>query len=144
VLRDGEVRQVGTPQELYANPAAADVAEFMGYRNLVSTRGVSAEDGRLRVRVGAAELLGTPTEEIGGAEAIIAIRPDDLVPRPNGPLAAKVETAEYRGRDFYGTARTPEGLELFFRSEIRVTPGETVTLGADPAQVRIYRGAGPV
>ena len=36
VLRDGMVRQVGTPEELYARPAHADVAEFMGYRNLAA------------------------------------------------------------------------------------------------------------
>src|SRR5947209_14547332 len=35
VMRAGEVRQVGTPQELYAQPAYSDVAEFMGYRNLI-------------------------------------------------------------------------------------------------------------
>ena len=29
------MRQVGTPQELYARPAHPDVAEFMGYRNLL-------------------------------------------------------------------------------------------------------------
>ncbi len=35
VLIDGQMRQIGTPEELYARPAHADVAEFMGYRNLV-------------------------------------------------------------------------------------------------------------
>ena len=38
VLRDGMVRQVGTPEDLYARPAHADVAEFMGYRNLLPSR----------------------------------------------------------------------------------------------------------
>src|SRR3954469_4075476 len=33
VLRDGVVRQVGTPKELYDAPAHLDVADFMGYRN---------------------------------------------------------------------------------------------------------------
>ena len=36
VLIDGQVRQIGTPEELYARPANPDVAEFMGYRNLVA------------------------------------------------------------------------------------------------------------
>ena len=35
VMIDGQTRQIGTPEELYARPANADVAEFMGYRNLV-------------------------------------------------------------------------------------------------------------
>src|SRR6476660_181327 len=38
VMRDGVVRQVGTPQELYAQPAYSDVAEFMGYRNQIRSR----------------------------------------------------------------------------------------------------------
>src|SRR5262245_1968613 len=32
VLRDGKVRQVGTPEDLYARPAHLDVADFMGFR----------------------------------------------------------------------------------------------------------------
>ena len=38
VMRAGEVRQVGTPEELYVRPAHADVAEFMGYRNQIRSR----------------------------------------------------------------------------------------------------------
>ncbi len=34
VMIDGQTRQIGTPEELYSRPAHADVAEFMGYRNL--------------------------------------------------------------------------------------------------------------
>ncbi len=32
------VRQVGTPEDLYARPAHPDVAEFMGYRNQIRSR----------------------------------------------------------------------------------------------------------
>src|ERR1700722_10905543 len=45
VLIDGQMRQVGTPEELYALPASADVAEFMGYRNLVNTTATPANEG---------------------------------------------------------------------------------------------------
>ena len=38
VMIDGQTRQLGTPEELYARPAHADVAEFMGYRNLFPCR----------------------------------------------------------------------------------------------------------
>ncbi|MBV9734451.1 MAG: ABC transporter ATP-binding protein [Acidisphaera sp.] len=137
VLRDGEVRQIGTPEDLYARPAHADVAEFMGYRNLVSSTAAAAGNA-LAVTLGAARLSGTPVEEVGPGPATIAIRPEDLTPRADGAIEAKVETAEYRGRDFYGTARTPDGIELFFRAEEKVAPGDTVRLGADPARVLIY------
>jgi putative spermidine/putrescine transport system ATP-binding protein len=82
-------------------------------------------------------MTGTPIEAVSG-DAVIAIRPDDLTPGPDAPISAVVETAEYRGRDFYGTARTSDNLELFFRSERKVASGETVRLGADPARVLVY------
>jgi putative spermidine/putrescine transport system ATP-binding protein len=142
VLRDGMVRQVGTPEDLYARPAHADVAEFMGYRNLLSTRASGNGDGRVTLSLGNATLMGTPIESIGAGDAIIAIRPDDLTLSDNAPISAVVETAEYRGRDFYGTARTPENVELFFRSDRKVATGETVRLGADPARVLVYARGG--
>jgi len=138
VLRDGRVRQVGTPAELYARPAHADVAEFMGYRNLLPTRIVGTEHGQQRFSVGPAEIRGVAVEPIGNGGAIVAIRPEDLVPEADGPIVATVETAEYRGRSFFGTARTAEGLELFFRSEDIVRSGETIRLAADPKQVLVY------
>ena len=139
VLRDGMVRQVGTPGELYGRPAHPDVAEFMGYRNLVRSRVAGSGNGVATVQVGGATLSGVPVEQLADGEAIVAIRPEDLTPRPGGPIAATVATAEYRGRDFFGTALTADRTELFFRSEQRVAPGETLRLGADASRVLIYR-----
>jgi putative spermidine/putrescine transport system ATP-binding protein len=88
-------------------------------------------------------LRGIAAEQVTPGEAVVAIRPEDLTARPDGPIAATVETAEYRGRSFFGTARTPDGLELFFRSEAPVRGGEGVRLGADPDQVLVYGRPGP-
>ena len=136
VLRDGEMRQVGTPAELYARPAHADVAEFMGFRNVLPT--TASFDGRLCVTLGPANLWATPVGDIQPGPAVLAIRPEDLCPTQNGPIHAAVQTAEYRGRDFYGVAVTPEGTELYFRSEQHVVAGEKLTLSADSARVLVY------
>jgi putative spermidine/putrescine transport system ATP-binding protein len=136
VLRDGVVRQIGTPEALYSRPAHADVAEFMGYRNLLPA--IAAPEGNvLRLAVGGAVLTGTPVGEVSGP-ALVAIRPEDLVATPEGMLLATVRSAEYRGRDFYGMAATADGSELFFRSETRVQAGEMLKLGADPTRVLAY------
>jgi putative spermidine/putrescine transport system ATP-binding protein len=142
VLRDGVVRQVGTPSELYGRPAHPDVAEFIGYRNLLRSRVTAAGADGATVQVGGAPLSGMIVERPANGEAIVAIRPEDLTPRPGGPIAATVATAEYRGRDFYGTALTADRTELFFRSEQRVVPGETLQLGAEPTRVLIYGNGG--
>ncbi len=136
VLRDGEMRQVGTPQELYSRPARPDVAEFMGFRNVAPTTARFA--GGLRVTLGPAVLAATAVDATTDGPAILAIRPEDLTPRAGGPIRAVVQTAEYRGRDFYGVAATAEGTELYFRAEQRVAAGEALSLGADADRVLVY------
>jgi putative spermidine/putrescine transport system ATP-binding protein len=140
VLRDGQVRQIGEPEVLYARPAHADVAEFMGYRNIVPTYAEGVGNG-VRVTIGGAAVMGVAVEPVNGP-AVAAIRPDDLTPSVDGPIDLTVEAAEYRGRDFYGFGRTADDTELFFRSEARVRAGETMRLGAPPERVLVYAGAG--
>ncbi|MFI4982345.1 MAG: TOBE domain-containing protein, partial [Nevskiales bacterium] len=136
VLREGTVRQIGAPEELYARPAHPDVAEFMGYRNLFPVHATRVGPA-VYVSLGAATLQATAVGVVDGP-AMVAIRPEDFSPVPGGPVEATVQSAEYRGRDFYGVAATADGIELFFRSELRVQPGEALRLGADPARVLVY------
>jgi putative spermidine/putrescine transport system ATP-binding protein len=136
VMIDGQPRQIGTPEELYARPANADVADFMGYRNLFPSRSESV-GGDVAVMVGGARLIGTPMGPVG-AQAMVAIRPDDLRLAGDGPITATVEIAEYHGRDFSVVARTADGTELHFRSDRRVATGDRVRLDAAPARVLVY------
>ncbi|OYV25919.1 MAG: spermidine/putrescine ABC transporter ATP-binding protein, partial [Acidocella sp. 20-63-7] len=142
VLRDGEMRQVGTPQDLYARPAHADVAEFMGYRNILKAQVQDSDGAQTRLRLGGADISGFAIEALSGRNAIAACRPEDLTPSADGPIAASVVSAEYRGREFYGLARTAEGLDLYFRSEISVARGENLRLGVPAERVLVYAGAG--
>jgi putative spermidine/putrescine transport system ATP-binding protein len=142
VLRDGEIRQVGTPQDLYQRPAHVDVADFMGFRNRIDCRIAGRDGDRVTLDVAGARLEGTLREPVTGERAVAAIRPDDLVPDEDGTgLPATVEAVEYRGRDWFGSARGPGGAELFFRSPLRLAPGEAVRLGAPDGKVLIYPGA---
>jgi putative spermidine/putrescine transport system ATP-binding protein len=138
VMRNGAVRQIGSPDELYARPAHSDVAEFMGFRNLLPVRVLSADGAAARVSLGQDVLGSTLVEPIPKGSGLAAIRPDDLTPRADGKLAATVASVEYRGRGFYGVARSASGAELFFFSEERVAPGDELRLGADPSRVLVY------
>jgi putative spermidine/putrescine transport system ATP-binding protein len=132
VMREGRVRQVGTPEELYAHPAHSDVAEFMGYRNLIRSQ-VSSD----AVTVGGATFQGTAIEQVSGA-GVAAIRPDDLHVAADGPLAATVETAQYHGDCFYCSGKAADGTELYFLSPAKVQKGDSVRLAADRDRVLIY------
>jgi putative spermidine/putrescine transport system ATP-binding protein len=102
-------------------------------------------DHRAIVDVGQARVSGRIREPVKtGDTAVIAIRPDDLRPVPagNGGLAATIGASEYRGREFVGFARTVDGVDLSFRADERLQPGEAVHLGADPDRVLIFSGGG--
>jgi putative spermidine/putrescine transport system ATP-binding protein len=137
VLRDGEIRQIGTPDELYGRPAHTDVAEFMGYRNILAGH-AAANQGGMAITIGRASLLGSPMERMIPGPALAAIRPEDLTPLADGPISVTVQDAEYRGRDFFGMAHTEDGTPVFFRSPTRVAAGESLALGAAPDRVLLY------
>jgi putative spermidine/putrescine transport system ATP-binding protein len=140
VLRDGMIRQVGTPAELYSAPAHLDVADFMGYRNRIEGKLVRSGNGRAAVDIGGASIEGTAHGDLKGERAVVALRPDDLVPASGkeGAIAATIEAIEYRGREFHGLARAAGGAELHFSSGAPLSVGDKVSLAADPKQVLIF------
>jgi putative spermidine/putrescine transport system ATP-binding protein len=138
VLIDGQMQQLGTPEELYSRPATADVAEFMGYRNLLESAATPV-DADLWVNVGGARLRGTPQgKTLPNPKVMVAIRPEDLVPTPDGPIAAVVDIAEYHGRDFYAVLRGIDGSMLYCRSPVRISTGDALRLDARPDRVLVY------
>jgi ABC-type spermidine/putrescine transport systems, ATPase components len=141
VLRDGVVRQVGTPKELYEAPAHLDVADFMGFRNKLKGKAISSDRNRTVVEIEGARFSGVTGEPVSiGAPAYVAIRSDDLVVGEPGEnaLSVTVDTAEYRGREFVGTAHTASGLELVFRSPHALEPGAKAHLHVDEERALVF------
>ena len=114
----------------------------MGYRNVLPARVLDGSGpGCIQVSVGGAALKGVAIGQGSADQVIIAVRPDDLRPASDGPVAAIVESAQYHGRDFYCSGRASDGTELYFCSPQPVRKGERVLLAADPTRVLIYAGA---
>ena len=78
VLRDGRVEQIGSPMELYNNPANQFVAGFLGAPSMNFL-----PEGLLQ----------------DGGQNTIGIRPEDLFLSDDGPLAARVSHVEKLGGD---------------------------------------------
>src|SRR6478735_198017 len=64
VLRDGMIRQVGTPHELYEAPSHFDVADFMGFRNKLKGQVVALEGDRAILDVEGARISGIARERV--------------------------------------------------------------------------------
>jgi putative spermidine/putrescine transport system ATP-binding protein len=141
VMREGRVRQIGAPNELYARPDHLDVAEFMGFRNRLAGALIALEGGQAVVDVGGAIVKGVARTPMRVGETVrLAARPDDvtLAEVDTGAAPATVASAEFHGHAFMCGAAGPEGSELWFRAARKPAVGETVHLAFDPATTLVF------
>ena len=145
VMRDGEVRQVGGPEDLFSRPDHLDVAEFMGFRNSIGGRVVAVDGDMATMDVGNAQIAGRMRTRVAvGDQAVAAIRPDDLTVSGNGiGIAATVTASEFRGQEFFAFGRTGDTTDLSFKAPRRLDAGATVCLGASPDRVLVYAATQP-
>jgi iron(III) transport system ATP-binding protein len=107
VMRDGNIQQVGTPEEIYSRPASEWVAGFVGEIEIVPGE---ATGGRVTCELGS--LPATHTVE--GAVDVL-VRPESLAVGISGP--GNAAEAEVVARRFYGHDQL---IELRLRSGRRV------------------------
>ena len=90
VMREGRIEQLDAPERIYAAPASAYVASFIGQQNFVQgtvTAGGDAIDTEVGVIAGG---WGAEPVPAGGA-AVAAIRPEFIRLEPAGSTAAGVD-----------------------------------------------------
>jgi spermidine/putrescine transport system ATP-binding protein len=103
VMSEGRVEQVGTPREVYEEPASSYVADFLGVSNLLDAEAVGeTPDGRCRLRAGDLELLASQGHTSSTGPVKVVIRPERVhveAPRKTGEnrLPGKVERVVYAG-----------------------------------------------
>jgi spermidine/putrescine transport system ATP-binding protein len=77
VMREGCIAQQGTPEEIYAHPASAFVADFIGHSNLFPA--TVAELSPSRVRVSGLPFLANGHPDVKpGQEVRVLVRPEAL------------------------------------------------------------------
>jgi spermidine/putrescine transport system ATP-binding protein len=83
ILRGGRIEQIGTPDEIYARPTNAFVAEFMGEVNLLPVTGTDSgglisDDGRKTWS------FSSPAPIAAGVERSLLVRPESIRFLTNG------------------------------------------------------------
>jgi putrescine transport system ATP-binding protein len=107
VMDKGEVKQVGSPNEVYEFPASKFVAGFIGSVNSFEATVVAREGGQLRLNVpglGGEILARDIPVAVEGQKVTVAIRPEKMrisKERPEGAnaVAGTVRDLAYFGKD---------------------------------------------
>jgi iron(III) transport system ATP-binding protein len=119
VMRDGRVEQVGTPREVYDQPASLFVAGFIGASNLLRGTVVACDGGTARLATPMGELVVDAAALVVGEEAVAAVRPEQvtLLERPAGGTTAA-------SNEWAGTVRTTVFLGDALEHSVLVGPSE--------------------
>jgi ABC-type Fe3+/spermidine/putrescine transport system ATPase subunit len=100
VMRLGEIEQVGSPVQLYREPASLFVASFVGSSNVIPVKAMRMDDGGLAVEVGGTIVRAAASEDVSpGDDASLVLRAESISLEPaNGDVASSQGRAVLRGR----------------------------------------------
>ncbi len=149
VMRDGRLQQCATPAELYARPANAFVAGFMGSPPMNLINVPLARPGAVEVGGQAIELPGDVAAALAGeglSEITVGIRPEHLMPSSDGGVAGRVVNVEHLGADSHASCLVAVGdseERLVARTPAGYAPGidERVALHVSPGTVHWFSPA---
>jgi spermidine/putrescine transport system ATP-binding protein len=114
VMSDGQVEQVGTPSEVYEEPANAYVADFLGVSNLMEAEARGGADGGCRVLIGDVEVVAGRGDTDTSGPVKIVIRPERVRVEEHGTagdnrVPAMVDRTVYVGSIMQVLVRLPGG-----------------------------------
>jgi putative 2-aminoethylphosphonate ABC transporter ATP-binding protein len=73
IMRDGQIRQVGSPWEIYKEPKTSFIAEFVGTSNFISG---TKKDGKVKFEQ--LELTVSNLDDVEGEDVHLAVRPENV------------------------------------------------------------------
>lgn len=100
VMNHGVIEQIGTPTDIYREPATLFVADFVGNMNKLEVTASSANT----VKLGTQSLECRPHGLAEGTRAVMTLRPEDVIPAENGSTnAANAFEVIVRDLEFLGS-----------------------------------------
>ncbi|HET7412419.1 MAG TPA: sn-glycerol-3-phosphate ABC transporter ATP-binding protein UgpC [Pararhizobium sp.] len=141
VMNRGRIEQVGTPLELYDEPANLFVAGFIGSpaMSFLDARHEKGIDGPRVVLTDGTVLPVAESAADNGEDIKIGIRPETYVRDAEGPLTLTAEVVEPTGPEIhvFGTLAGTE-VRAVFRDRIMPKSGETIRLSVPREHVHIF------
>jgi multiple sugar transport system ATP-binding protein len=142
VMRDGQIQQIGTPDDIYERPANLFVASFLGSPAINLIEGIVTTEGGVPAFRRGDLIIPLPADvRPTGPGIVLGLRAEDVAPpQPGAPaLQGVIDTAMPAGSDqFLGLAA--EGAMIFVRvgKDIRAREGEAVSFALNPARLHFF------
>ncbi|TGG95349.1 sn-glycerol-3-phosphate ABC transporter ATP-binding protein UgpC [Natronospirillum operosum] len=153
VLHDGDLRQVGTPLELYDTPANLFVAQFIGTPNMNVAKGNISEDGS-KISIGSIE-FAVPAKwkdackANAGKPIHVGFRPEHTLPddehdwKNTARLSGHVDIVETLGHEVVVYV-TIEGLDkrVIAKADVHKTPtpGDAMSVDVNLDELHLFDG----
>lgn len=134
VMNQGEIRQQGSPQEVYSEPCDLFSATFLGDTNVIEGQVVANSEGRTTI-----EVDGTPIVCRGGIDATLgatlscSVRPEDV------QLFSAADRAGDGGRCVLGEAEVEQVVFLGSRFRLALSRGEHRLVAEIPRGLHVPR-----
>ncbi|MBE6592210.1 MAG: ABC transporter ATP-binding protein [Ruminococcaceae bacterium] len=134
VMKSGTIQQIGTPEDIYNEPANAFVADFVGEANIVD--GVMEND--FSVTLCGAELKCVDKKPSDRNIVDVVVRPEDveIVPAGEGFVDGVVESSLFKGVHYEMTVNVGGAIWLI-HSTVSATVGDTIGMRVAPDNVHI-------
>ncbi len=141
VMEAGKVAQVGSPGDVYEQPANAYVADFLGVSNLMEARATGRGSGEhCRVCLGDFDLTAAQGATDSTGDVLLAVRPERVAIEPYDSTGANrvpgmVERLVYLGSATQVIVRLAEGSQI--QALMQNTGGHTVYAQGDAVRVHL-------
>lgn len=150
VLKDGFIEQVGSPIDLYNNPANQFVAGFIGSPKMnfleVTLEKSAAKRSRLKLKDGS--IIEVPIDTEGcdaGSDLILGYRPEDVTISPHvGKHNLTIDVAEHLGGTtfVYGSFAGLKTFVLEAKGFHHIKTGENLPFDLDVDKVHLFKKNG--
>jgi len=143
VMNQGRVEQIGTPQDIYMNPATPFVAGFIGTTNFLAGDAEPEPSGGSVIRIEGVKAVTVPSVHRG--RVLIGIRPEHLhltEPR-EGELSGVITLATFLGDFINYEIELANGKTVEVNEYTKDTPhirqaGEAVSLVPDVSRMNLF------
>lgn len=139
VMSNGRIQQIGTPTDIYNEPANAFVADFIGESNILD--GVMEHD--CLVRVAGKEIECVDKGFRKDEDVDVVIRPEDIEISRNtesAQFAGKVTSSIFKGVHYEMLAEA-DGFEFLIQDYNRYDVGEKIGMSVVPDNIHIMHRA---